>query len=292
MGQDTSAVVTGTLPSTTTGLDGTSAAAGGTSGDGNTTDTATDSTGVAGTDPCLDVLFCDDFEDDAPGQAPLAPWVASTNGATVAVDTTRAFSGANSVHVFSDTAAAYRRGYFALQGQPVFPAASTAMYGRIMVWLESVPITPPNMPLVHWTMIQGEGLARQGDHNALYRYGGQQQAGAGFMANYETTDPTNTDCYQHSQTRIPVGTWTCLEWHFVQATNEMQLWLNGTEVTDVHIVDRGAGCLGNDLQGVWEAPPQFQSIYLGWERYQTPTNDGNLWIDDVAISTTRIGCPE
>src|SRR5689334_4684565 len=45
--------------------------------------------------PCAPALFCDDFEDDAPGAAPAPPWRDETgsSGASVRVDTARAHSG-------------------------------------------------------------------------------------------------------------------------------------------------------------------------------------------------------
>jgi hypothetical protein len=52
------------------------------------------------------------------------------------------------------------------------------------------------------------------------------------------------------------------------------------------------GCIGDDLNGQWLAPPAFQSLYLGWERYQAAGNDRNLWVDDVVVSAERVGCPE
>jgi hypothetical protein len=77
------------------------------------------------------------------------------------------------------------------------------------------------------------------------------------------------------------------------ATNEMRLWLDGRE--GVHIVngrsDAPAQCLGNDLDGEWRAPPKFNSLYMGFERYMDSANDQDLWIDDVALALERVGCP-
>jgi hypothetical protein len=237
-------------------------------------------------------LFCDDFEDDATGQFPGAPWQNQTgSGATVTVDGVQAFSGSRAVHVLAP-AGAYRRGYFSLvQGRSdIFPAASREMFGRAMMYLDATPNAT-----VHWTILQGEGRAADGTHDAYYRYGGQQQNGAGLMANYETNMGVSTDCYSHSATRMPTRAWTCVEWHFKVATNEEQLWLNGNEVTDLHVIDRpttpGSGCLGNGVNGEWLAPPQFTTLHLGWEQYQQTNNATNLWVDDVAISTQRLGCP-
>jgi hypothetical protein len=49
-------------------------------------------------------------------------------------------------------------------------------------------------------------------------------------------------------------------------------------------------CRGNDLQGEWRAPPKFDSFYIGFERYADSANDQNLWIDDVTLSKSRVGC--
>jgi len=235
-------------------------------------------------------LFCDDFEDDMVGQAPGSPWRDSTSsGGIVTVGTEQAFSGTRAVHASAPTGANYRRAYFALdQGSSsnIFPGAAQEMYGRAMMWLEETPDTA-----IHWTFVQGEGAATTPSaHNRLYRYGGQQQGGAGLMANFETT-MLSTDCWQHSQRTMPEGTWTCVEWRFAVATNEMQFWLDGAEIQDLHVTGAGEGCIGNALNGQWLAPPAFQSLYLGWEHYQQPGNDIDLWIDAVVVSTERVGCP-
>jgi len=237
-------------------------------------------------------LFCDDFEEAALG-AVAAPWRESVNQATVNVDELQSYSGTKAVHVNAPQAGTYHRGYFALdQGSSagIFPAVATEMYGRAMMYLPVLPNAD-----VHWTFIQGEGAAAPADgiaqHNALYRYGGQHQNGAQLMANYETTAGVSTDCWDHSTTLLPVAAWTCVEWRFSGSTNEMQFWMNGTELTDIHVTGEGEGCVGNALGGQWTAPPAFQTLYLGWEHYQQTANPIDLWVDDVAVGTERLGCP-
>jgi hypothetical protein len=248
--------------------------------------------------PCAPALFCDDFEDDTVGAPPAAPWrdETGTSGATVRIDREHAHSGRNAVHVHAPKGASYRRGYFAIHQPPVFPAASQEMFGRAMVWLDQAPIPRPGQSDVHWTLFQGEGRSKDDRFNSIYRYGGQHQ-GLGLMANFETTPPVKSDCRQRSATRLPVAEWACVEWHFVVATNEMEFWLNGTELADLHVRERAgapaSGCQSTaDLGGQWLAPPAFQSLYFGWERYSDPANDQNVWFDDIAISKTRVGCPE
>jgi hypothetical protein len=215
----------------------------------------------------------------------------------VRVDTEHAHSGKNAVHVLAPKGASYRRGYFAVHEPPVFPAASDEMYGRVMVWLDAAPVTRAGQSPVHWTLFQGEGRSADDRFNSIYRFGGQHQQGLGLMTNFETTPPVRSDCWQHSATRLPVAEWACVEWHFTVASNELEFWLNGTELTDLHVRDHatapGAGCGSTrDLGGQWLAPPKFQSVYLGWERYSDTENDQNVWFDDVVISKARVGCPE
>jgi hypothetical protein len=249
-------------------------------------------------DPCAPALFCDDFEDDAAGARPGSPWrdETGTSGASVRVDREHAHSGTNAVHVLAPKGAAYRRGYFAVHQPPVFPAASDGMYGRVMVWLDAAPVALPGKG-VHWTLFQGEGRSADDRFNSIYRFGGQHQEGLGLMTNFETTPPVRSDCWQHSAARLPLAEWACVEWHFVVANNELEFWLNGTELADLHVRERatapGSGCLSTqDLGGKWLAPPKFQSLYFGWERYSDTENDQNVWFDDVVISKTRVGCPE
>jgi hypothetical protein len=233
-------------------------------------------------------LFCDDFEQgDTVGQFPGAPWEDATNsGGVVTVDATRAFSGSNAVRATAPGNATYRRAYMGLDSASgIFPAAAGGMYGRAMMWLDVAPTE------VHWTFIEASGPATAGTHNALYRYGGQHDTGR-LMANYETTNGVATDCWDHAAaTVMPTGRWACVEWRFAVATNEMQFWLDGTEVADLHVTDQGEGCGGDALDGQWLAPPAFDNLYLGWEHYQAVATDINLWIDAVVVDDARVGCP-
>jgi hypothetical protein len=241
--------------------------------------------GAAGAQPagdaCDAALLCDDFEDDTSGMAPGAPWTVDVNGGGVEVSSERAFSGSNSVYV-SNSQGAYKRAYFSVTGDPVFPAAGAEMYGRMMMWLEATPAGS-----VHWTFIQGEGPSDDGSYDIFYRYGGQHEGK--LMANFETVG-RSTDCWDHSATVMPTQTWACLEWRFDTASDEMQFWLDGSEISDIHVVGQGEGCGGQDLNGAWPAPPQFEVLRLGWEKYQE-SSALNAWIDDVAVSTERVGCP-
>ena len=167
----------------------------------------------------------------------------------------------------------------------------------MMFRLEAAPTTS-----VHWTFIQGGGLVPGQTYHALYRYGGQQPVlqgttflGTQFMANYETPDSyggvgPSSDCYrQANKTVAPVGKWSCVEWRFDGPNNDMRMWLDGTTLGDLTVTRTGQGCVNQPATFPWTAPT-FDNIEIGWESYQTDTAR-TLWIDDVVISKTRIGCP-
>ena len=71
------------------------------------------------------------------------------------------------------------------------------------------------------------------------------------------------------------STWVCLEVLIDRARPEIDFWVNGTEVPDLHHTD-------------WPLD-NYDSVRFGFEKYAGPGLD--LWYDDIAIGTERIGCP-
>ncbi|MBX7083947.1 MAG: hypothetical protein K1X88_32365 [Nannocystaceae bacterium] len=265
----------GTSASTTAGTD----TAGETTADASSSGEAT--TGVAPGD-CSGALLCEDFEGYGVAQAPGGPWLTSTQQGTLAIDDSMAYSGSNSVHITIEGGdGSYRRAFMSIEGAPVFPAAAGEVWGRMMMNLVA---WPPGA--VHWTNIQGEGEVEGMGFRGLYRYGGMNDGA--ILANYETQG-VGSDCWRNSQTIMPTG-WTCLEWHFVQATDTMELYVDGQPIDDVAVVGQGDGCITHDTGDHWYAPA-FDTMRLGWEHYQQ-TDGKELWIDDVAMDTARIGCPQ
>jgi hypothetical protein len=239
-------------------------------------------------------LFSDDFEKHTAGEVPGKPWKEETykSGAVITVDAEHAFSGKQAMHILTPAGAKYRRGYMAIHLRVPLPDLLPGMYGRAMVWLDAAPVALPGAPPVHWTLLQGEGRSADDRYNSIYRLGLEGGIGTQLMANFETTPPVTTDCKQKSALALPVRRWVCIEWHFVAAKNELQFWRDGRGIA--HVMQRSTAaftCRGDDLAGEWRAPPEFDSLYMGFERYADSANDQNLWIDDVVLSKVRVGCP-
>ena len=233
-------------------------------------------------DLCAGTLACDDFESYPAGGMPGGPWHTSVNMGAVTVDTTRAFTGTQSIHVHTDSGAGtYRRAYFSIEGAPVFPVTGNVFYGRMMVWLTAAP-----PETVHWSNIQGEGNTAQ-NFRAFVRYGGQ--VAKQLMANYDSSG-VSSDCWQHSQTVIPEGRWACFEWRFDGPQSRQDFWLDGNSIPALTVIGSGQGCISNGTNGMWVGPT-YDAIRLGWEHYQNTSIPIDMWIDDVAIADHRIGCP-
>jgi len=236
----------------------------------------------AGSGDCAGALICDDFESYT--GMPAGPWkVTKTSFGTVSIDGTQHRSGTKAVKFTTSGGSGsdfYQLAY--ISAEKIFPVANNAFYGRMMFY-----VTKAANDGVHWTNIEGEGPAAQGITNALVRYGGQQQQR--LMANYDTVGKAS-DCWQHSATKIPEAKWMCMEWYFDGATNTQKFWLDGQSIADLTVTDYGEGCLKQDTGEKW-IYPSFTRLNLGWGSY-VKDDPREAWIDDVAIDTKKIGCPQ
>ena len=277
---------------------GTAGAAGGEGGGAGAGAGTAGGGGSVATNPCATALFCDDFETYTAGQAPGGSWTQNVNGGTVAVDTTQFHSGTKSVKFTTAAQANTKTAMIRLAATSVFPVSGDMFYGRIMFRLAAAPTAS-----VHWTLIQSAGVVPGQTYHAVYRYGGQLPVmngstfvGSQLMANYDTPDSygnkntPGSDCWLHAnQVVVPVATWSCAEWQFDGSTNQMRFWLDGTAVDSLTMTGTGQGCVNAAANYTWTAPT-FDHLDLGWESYQTD-DARTLWIDDVVVSKTKIGCP-
>ena len=258
-------------------------------------------TGGATADPCATALFCDDFESYTAGEAPTGNWTrAVSSGSTAAVDTAQFRSGSKSVKFVAAAGSGSKNAYIRLASttaKTIFPVTPNVIYGRMMFRLEAAPTGD-----VHWTFLQGSGLIAGQNYHALYRYGGQHPVmngstfvGNQLMANYETPDSyggtgPSSDCWKHaSKVVVPAGNWSCAEWQFDGPNNTMRFWLDGAAVDSLTVMGTGEGC-GHQPTGYTWTAPTFDRLDLGWESYQQDTAR-TIWIDDVVVSKTKVGCP-
>ena len=231
-------------------------------------------------------VLCEDFETYAAPADLAAAWTTTVTAATLTVDATKASHGSKALHI--KAAAGTPVAVIAKQGAPLLPLAGNVIYGRLMMWLTATPGGD-----YHWNNIQAAGDMPGSTMWGKYGWGGQfGKVLAGYTVRTAQTATTATiDCSKPSASAFPSGKWVCVEWKFDGTKNEMHLWFDGTLLTDVDIVGMGTRCVNNaDLGKPWAAPT-FSFLSLGWQQYQGSNGPLELWMDDVAVGTQRIGCP-
>jgi hypothetical protein len=259
------------------------AAMGGKTGEGGAGDGgsgaggAVTGTGGAPAGDCPAGATCFDFEKDAAGAGPGAPWMVGATG-KITVETGKAVSGKQAVHITAPTSRT--EGAFLTLAEG-FPKASNEYFGRAMMWAETIPGGS-----AHWTFVQSDGMVPGKTFKAFYTYGAE---GSKIIANYDS-DPAKSDCWKFGGT-VQTKKWVCIEWHFkgTATGGELELWVDGTADT-AHVVNKGDGCLSNaGTGGVWLAPT-FANARIGYEGY-AGNGPIDLWYDDIAIGDARVGCP-
>ena len=211
---------------------------------------ATDAAGDASTG-CGAYQLWDDFEGAAPGAAGSA-WTYIMKGYTVTLDTTQAHSGTHAVHATATGAA----GYAYIMETKTFPATD--------FWLRTyLRLMAPS---------GGHEVFIGADTNMNEAAGDQvrylNNGGGGKIA----TNSRSRDTFSTSPMAIPMGSWFCYEVH--QTPTGASIYLNGAELPEAKWTN---------------AEPTYVALVLGFERFGGG-QAGDIWIDDVAINSTQIGC--
>ena len=222
-------------------------------------------------DPCAaraGLLFCDSFESAT--ATPAAPWSTSIIGSgTVRVDsTTPAHSGTKSIHV-ADGDGDYDT-LLVLHDASVLPAPAGRFYVRAFIRLGAP------MSAGHNTFILGDLFASPGQGNNL-RLGEDYQMLMYTVMGDAHGALSNANYYNDGMlpgVQFSSQTWTCLEVLLDSKKPEIDVWVAGTEIPDLHHTDYPLD--------------DYDDLKFGFEKYAGPALD--VWYDDIAIGTQPIGC--
>jgi len=264
------------------GASGTSAGAeaGATSGGSGSNDAGVADGGSTGT--CAGLTLCDDFESDTVGSAPSTTlWSSYTGMAsadTITVDTAQHHSGSQSVKVVSGGSDAWGPLF---SNTNAFASLTSAVYGRFWVYLNAaLPSTHHAFMTLGLTADEADPTKQMKGVEATC----QSPSGAGLLT-WNYNDSLLPDVYNFKSMTIPPQTWTCFEFHTDAASGDIEVWLNGIRLDTMS--------LPNDAGAKWTgtAPPTPLKVYgmgLGWMAFNGQAM--TLWFDDVALSTSRVGC--
>jgi hypothetical protein len=222
----------------------------------------------------LHAQLCDDFE---AATLDTKTWTPSGD---VSLDTAQFARGKQALHLHIVDQA-----WATIAETQTFPEANNHFFGRLFFRATAIPTTAPNTA-AHWTLVAGAGNGtseiREGGIVGKWGTGTDNQAADG------TGDWTNADNDPAGNPKpVPSNTWACVEWEYDGSKNETRFWWDGVEHPSMHTTSTMHG--GNS--NAYILPP-FTNVKIGWMLYQTPVNPTtfDIWIDEIAIDTKRIGC--
>ena len=85
--------------------------------------------------------------------------------------------------------------------------------------------------------------------------------------------------------RLPIQTWTCFEFEFDGAGDELRVWIDGDEIDCLHVTDWNQ--FGHGLTPDWS--PAYDRLRISYQSWNADTPI-DVWYDAVAVDTQPIGC--
>lgn len=224
------------------------------------------------------LLLCDGFEG---GTIDSALWVVDKSASNVVELTTEhAARGSQSVHIRA------ANGWGFLKNTSVFPVPNNDYYGRMFLRVARYS----TVAWAHWTIGEATGV---GDGSKI-RIGGQYDTSIGKNRWGVGTDggptgdwTTRTQDPNGMPEEPPVNEWTCVEWLHKGSTNETRFYVDGVEHPSLYTTATQHG--GADKTKTYELP-MMNTLVLGWQQYQSDPVAFDVWIDEVALDSERIGC--
>ncbi len=220
---------------------------------------------------------CENFESTAVGATPTG-WTTRFNGMrTVGAAEDDKARGSRSLKIDVPANQGYTTAWLE-RGQ--LGALGNAHYGRIFYKIKG----PGPSEFVHFDLFAGTGPF--GGHTNEVRWastGTGVGTGQGNWSWIYNVQPSGNGAggefgSEGDRSAHPnVDQWTCLEWSFSAAPSEARFWNDGNEVSYLHIDTERSEV------------PVFQSLAVGFAKYQT-TGAFQVWVDEVAFDSQRIGC--
>jgi hypothetical protein len=269
----------GTTPSGGTGGNAGGSKTGGTNTGGANTGGTPNTGGVATGAACATDARCDDIEKYNAGAKPAGEFSSySENGGTFTVSTDKAFSGTKALKFTLPAGTSGKTVRMQHKGYGLLPRDE--IYMRAMVFVET---RIGGMDPFHWNIMQVEGNS-----------GNIVTGGNNSYKTFQHGVVGGRDCFSHGGNLVPIGRWACWEFHVNGATNDVQSFFDGkldifTEVTGGDPIPGGSGCLGSNASG-W-AIPNVQRAIFGFSSAHPMTTTATIYLDDIALSDKRIGCP-
>jgi hypothetical protein len=229
-------------------------------------------------------VFTENFES---GKIDPAIWDQRVNGTdTIAVEAADGAHGKYALHIHVPDMAA-RNGYAFLVNGHLPDTVKTHFFGRVYM-----KITPglgmTHDPLIFagelgWPLSKFEEI---GTYKATWQPSYQENKSAAGQGRGETT--------YHAEAGPPSDKWFLLEWEFNDDPSSITYWLDGEKVSTLV-----GGEKADMVKFVWPKGSTtasglvgsggFQELGLGARVWGSPMQGFDIWYDDLAIGTSRLG---
>jgi hypothetical protein len=238
--------------------------------------------GLGGPSHCstANVQLCEDFET---GTLDTGTWHVS--GTMPTIDGTHVARGMHALHISrNNNGASY------IRETRTFPAMNNTYWGRAFFYFHALP--QPAMGYAHWTFVAASGTGIPGEIRLSGQLSsGRNLFGVGTDSQGHTGDWTRSDNDPSGHPMaVPTDQWLCIEWLHSGQTNETRFFWDGTEHMSMYTSATDHGTGSGSSPGAQYIMPQFTQLWLGWQEYQTSTEHYELWLDEIAIDSARIGC--
>ncbi|MEV0630275.1 hypothetical protein [Nonomuraea wenchangensis] len=223
------------------------------------------------------LLFCEDFQAMPVGGASSLRWGIDTKHGTLTVER----DGRRGQKVLRVHTEGNGRAFLKVDD---FAAPGNSFYGRVRLRAAAFPTAPD---WAHYTLVEATGDGPEVVRPLGGQYAPPPHGGAVYWGVGADGGPTGDWTNWRTTAPSVAGAWTCVEWRMDAADNRISLWFDGVAKPELTVSTREHG--GNPVDFVF---PRFDTVKLGWQLYQAnPTPAGyDVWMDDIALSTRRVGC--
>ncbi|HXI55399.1 MAG TPA: hypothetical protein VNO55_05040 [Polyangia bacterium] len=228
--------------------------------------------------------LCEDFES---GQLDMQRWKLNkpSASASITVDDIHAHTGKYAVHI---KVVPNQQSTAMINETVTFPAATNAFYARMFVYFSpDIPVAGGANPDMHTGFLLGNGNNDRGNVQAGLGLSGFGSAKQWLSYSIFYANP-KFEFGPSSKSLIAANQWQCVELFEDGSdpkTEIRQIWVDDKELTELKTDSaKAAGGQVNHL------PPKWASVSFGiWEYHPIPVLS-DMWIDDIRVSSKKIGC--
>ncbi|KAJ3122143.1 hypothetical protein HK098_003089 [Nowakowskiella sp. JEL0407] len=202
-------------------------------------------------------------------------WKISSSNGVASIDTTNPKHGRKALRLQVSG-----NGYSFLSPNTFNPPGNS-FFGRINLYVKQFPRKPD---YAHFINVEVKGT---GNPTLLRPIGGQYIPGETTCRWGVGADLGATGDWTDHQKTVPTvdAKYQCMEWQMNSTDNSIQVWIDGVLKPEMSVSTQKHG--GNQVDLVF---PLMNSIRIGWQLFQSTTDSFDVFIDDIALGTSKIGC--